>query len=197
MEMNLDLSASQERMLNTFRKDIRKYKNYSGKSSVYLMLTQQGLWAILVYRINNAIYNSKAYPLIKRILLGFGVFFQKFIEVITGIALPYSAQIGASFYIGHFGGIIINSKAVIGEDCNISQGVTIGVSGRGENRGVPKIGNRVYIGVNAVVAGPIEVGDGAVIGANSLVTESVASNSTVVGVPARKISDGNSDDYIL
>lgn len=176
--------------------DLKKYKRYSGKSSLYLVLTQQGLWAIIVYRINNRIYSSRLPQLLKKLLLLFGLLFQKFIEIITGISLPYSVQIGSEFYIGHFGGIIINSKAIIGDNCNISQGVTIGVSGRGNNRGVPTIGNNVYIGVNSVLAGLIHIGDNSVIAANSLVTKDVLPNITVMGVPAVKISDNNSANYI-
>jgi len=176
--------------------DLNKYQRYSGKSALYLILTQQGLWALIVYRINNKIYNSKLPKLIKRTLLVLGLLFQKFIEVVAGISIPYSAQIGKEFYIGHFGGIIINSKAIIGNNCNISQGVTIGISGKGENRGVPTIGDNVYIGVNSVVAGPIHIGDNSVIAANSLVTKDVLPNTTVMGVPAIKVSDKNSANYI-
>ncbi len=176
--------------------DLKKYKKYSGRSAFYLLLTQQGLWAIVVYRINNSIFNSGLPNILKWGFIFFGLFFQKITEIITGISLPYSAQIGKEFYIGHFGGIIINSKAIIGNNCNISQGVTIGISGRGERRGVPIIGNNVYIGANAVIAGNLTVGDNVVIGANSLVTESVEPNITVVGVPAKKVSDNTSEDYI-
>lgn len=179
------------------QKDIKKYKRYSGKSSLNLLLTQQGLWAIAVYRLNNYIYNSKLPAIFKRFLLVIGLIFQKLIEIITGISLPYSAQIGEAFYIGHFGNIMVNSKVIIGDNCNISQGVTLGVSGRGFNRGVPIIGNNVYIGVNAVVAGAIKIGDNVVIGANSLVTNNVEPNITVVGVPAVKVSENNSKQYIL
>ncbi|MDP5101339.1 MAG: serine acetyltransferase, partial [Nonlabens sp.] len=84
-----------------------------------------------------------------------------------------------------------------GSHCNISQGVTIGVSGRGEHRGVPVIGNNVYIGANATIAGKIIVGNRAVIGANSLVINDVAEGTTVVGVPALKVSDNDSASYIL
>ncbi|WP_253256258.1 serine O-acetyltransferase [Formosa algae] len=121
---------------------------------------------------------------------------QKWIEIITGISIPYTATLGSHFYIGHFGGIIINANAVIGDNCNISQGVTIGVSGVGYKRGVPVIGHDVYIGANAVVAGNISIGDGAVIGANSLVTRDVMSHTTVLGVPAVKINDKDSKGYI-
>ncbi len=182
--------------MGLFATDIRKYKRYSTKSGLILILTQQGLWALCVYRINSAIYRSKLPSIIKKLLLLFGLLWQKFIEIITGISLPYTAKIGPEFYIGHFGGIIVNSNAQIGSDCNISQGVTIGVSGRGANRGVPIIGNNVYIGVQATVVGPIVIGDNAVIGANSLVHKDVASGTTVVGVPAQEINKNDSKGYI-
>ncbi|MCF4102135.1 serine O-acetyltransferase [Gillisia sp. M10.2A] len=183
-------------MLKAFRTDLIKYKRYSGKSAMRLLLTQQGLWAILVYRINNSIFNTKLPNLFKNILLFFGLVSQKWIEILTGISLPYSATIGSQFYIGHFGGIIINSKAVIGKNCNISQGVTIGVSGRGLKRGIPVIGNNVYIGANAVIAGEIQIGDNVVVAANSLVVNSVPDNCTVVGVPAAVVSQNNSEAYL-
>jgi serine O-acetyltransferase len=183
--------------MSLFKTDIKKYKRYSGnKSTLILLFTTQGLWALCVYRIANSIYRSKMPKVIKKILLVFAIMWQKWIEVISGISLPYSASIGSEFYIGHFGNIIINASAVIGTNCNISQGVTIGVSGKSANRGVPVIGNNVYIGANSVIAGKISVGDNVVIGANTFVNKDVESNVTVLGVPAKKISDNTSVDYI-
>lgn len=183
--------------MRKFLSDLGKYKKYSGnKNAIILFLTTQGLWAMFVYRISNGIYKSKLPKPIKKVLLVFAVVWQKWIEIITGISIPYSAQIGPQFYIGHFGGIIINAKAVIGNNCNISQGVTIGVSGRGEKRGVPRIGNHVYIGANATIVGNVEVGDYCVVAANSLVVSSVFPNKTVAGVPAKEISDNTSKGYI-
>lgn len=183
-------------MFKTFKKDLKKYKEYSGKPKVILLLTQQGLWALFVYRISNGIFKSKLPTRFKSMLLILCVIPQKGIEILTGISLPYSAQIGSEFYIGHFGNIIINAHAIIGDNCNISQGVTIGVSGIGQKRGVPVIGSNVYIGANAVVAGKITIGDGAVIGANSLVIKDVISHTTVLGVPAIKIRNHDSKGYI-
>lgn len=182
--------------MGKFASDIAKYKKYSGKNSLVLLLTQQGLWALFVYRSGNAIYRSSLPSALKSVVLLFWIVWQKWIEIVAGISIPYSATIGHSFYIGHFGGIILNSKTVIGDNCNISQGVTIGVSGRGEQRGVPIIGNEVYMGARATIAGKISVGDGAVIGANSLVVKNVAVGTTVVGVPAEKISTNDSSAYI-
>jgi len=179
-----------------FTEDLIKYKKYSGKSALILLMTQQGLWALCCYRFFNSIYRSKLPKLIKSILLLWGVFSQKYIEIVTGIQLPYSATVGHKFYIGHFGGIIINANAVIGDNCNISQGVTIGVSGRGAHRGVPVVGDNVYIGANATIAGDITIGNNAVIGANSLVVKDVEEATTVVGVPAKVVSTNDSKGYI-
>jgi serine O-acetyltransferase len=182
--------------MGKFATDIAKYKKYSGKNSLVLFFTQQGLWALFVYRSGNAIYRSSLPSLFKSVLLIFWVLWQKWIEISTGISIPYSASIGHSFYIGHFGGIIINANATIGNNCNISQGVTIGVSGRDEKRGVPVIGNHVYMGARSTIAGKITVGDGAVIGANSLVVGDVAQGTTVVGVPAVMVNTNDSSAYI-
>jgi serine O-acetyltransferase len=174
--------------------DYGKYKKYGGNFFSIIFLTQ-AFWAIVQYRFANYCYNLKI-PVLKPVLLIFCLIWQKSIEIITGISIPYSVKIGSQFYIGHFGGIIINANAVIGNNCNISQGVTIGVSGRGDNRGVPVIGNNVYLGANAVLVGKIQVGNNCVIAANSLVTKSVDPNTTVMGVPAIKVNSNTSEGYI-
>lgn len=182
--------------MKLFLTDIKKYKLYSGKSTLVLFFTTQGLWALFVYRVSNSIFKSKLPIIIKKPLLLLSIIFQKWIEIITGISIPYICTIGHSFYIGHFGGIIINANAKIGNNCNISQGVTIGVSGRGYKRGVPILGDNIYIGANAVLAGKITIGNGCAIAANSLVIESVNDSTTVLGVPAKTINQLGSKGYI-
>ena len=118
------------------------------------------------------------------------------IEVSTGICLPYTAKIGPGLYLGHFRNIIVNGDAVIGSNCNLSQGVTIGVSGRKERRGVPRVGDRVYFGANAVAAGRITIGDDVIIGGNSLANADIPPHCTVVGVPAVIVSNKGSEEYI-
>lgn len=183
-------------MFKKIKSDIAKYKKYSGKSALVLILTQQGLWAIITYRFYNNVYESKLPSFLKKFILFFGVIAQKWIEIVTGIQLPYSAKVGNSFYIGHFGHIIINANAVIGNNCNISQGVTIGVSGREENRGVPILKDNIYVGANVTVAGKIVIESNSVLGANSLVIKNVEANTTVLGVPAAKINTNDSSAYI-
>lgn len=175
--------------------DYKKYKKYGGNFLTIVFLTQ-GFWAIFQYRIANLAYRRIKIPIVRQLVLFLCLLWQKNIEMLTGISIPASATIGHSFYIGHFGGVILNSKSVIGNNCNISQGVTVGVSGIDEKRGVPTIGDNVYIGANAVVAGKISVGDNVLIGACSLVNTDVEANCVMLGVPAVKISEKGSKGYI-
>lgn len=113
-----------------------------------------------------------------------------------GISIPWQTQIGPGFYIGHFGGIVVNEAARIGRNCNISQGVTIGQLNRGERKGVPSIGDGVYIGPGAVIIGAIHVGAGSAIGANAVVTRDLCDQAVAVGIPARVISTEGSAGYV-
>jgi len=113
-----------------------------------------------------------------------------------GIDISRDVRIGSGFYIGHFGGIVVNPEVVIGDNCNLSHGVTLGRSNRGERAGCPRIGRNVYIGPGAKVIGRVEVGDDAAIGANAVVLEDVPAGSAVGGVPARVISPAGSQGYV-
>lgn len=104
-----------------------------------------------------------------------------------GYQINPEAQIGTGLYIGHRGTVIINGKAVLGEDCNLSPGVVIGQENRGKRAGVPQIGNRVWIGANAVVVGNIQIGDDVLIAPGSYVNCDVPSHSIVLGNPAKII----------
>lgn len=114
-----------------------------------------------------------------------------------GYDIPAETRIGNGFYIGHIGGIVISSKAIIGKNCNISQGVTIGFSSRGNKKGYPTIGSNVYIGPGAVIVGSIKIGDNVAIGANAVVLQDIADNAVAVGIPAKVVSLNGSDCYIL
>ena len=181
--------------INLVISDYRKFKKYGGNFLSIVFFTQ-GFWAIFQHRIASGIYTSVKIPVVRQVLLLLTLCWQKTIEMTTGISIPASAKIGHSFYIGHFGGIILNANTVMGDNCNVSQGVTIGISGQDDKRGVPIIGNNVYIGVNSVVAGKITIGDHVLIGACTLVTNDVDENAVVLGVPAVKISDKSSKGYI-
>ena len=117
-----------------------------------------------------------------------GIFWRiklKYLSEKSGIQIPTKAKIGKGFYIGHFGTIVINPEAVIGENVNIATGVTIGKTNRGEKKGVPVIGNRVWIGTNAVIVGKITIGDDVLIAPGAYVNVDVPSHSIVIGNPAQ------------
>lgn len=182
-------------LFNLINLDYKKHQKYGANFFVIFFLTQ-GFWAVFQYRIANFIYVNIKFKLFRFFFLFIMLLWKKSIEIFTGISIPSSAKIGNAFYIGHFGNIIINPQAVIGNNCNISQGVTIGISGIGENRGVPIIGNNVYIGANSVLAGKIIISDNVLVGACTLVNKSVPENAVVLGVPATIISYYSSKEYL-
>jgi serine O-acetyltransferase len=121
---------------------------------------------------------------------------QLFICYPMGIEISFNAKIGRGLYIGHMGSIVVHPDATIGEFCNLSQEVTIGFGGRGNEAGVPTIGNKVYIGPGAKVFGRIKVGDNVAIGANSVVSGDVQTKAVVGGVPAKILNYKSSDAFI-
>lgn len=100
-----------------------------------------------------------------------------------GYQISYATDIGKGFYIGHRGTVIINWTAHLGENVNVAAGVTIGLANRGKRKGVPTIGNRVWIGTNAVVVGKITIGDDVLIAPGAYVNFDVPSHSIVIGNP--------------
>ena len=113
-----------------------------------------------------------------------------------GISIPHLTQIGSGLYIGHFGGIVVNVAVIIGENCYIGQGVTLGQVNRGKHKGNPVIGDNVYIGAGAKIIGNIKIGNNVAVGANAVVTKDVPDFAVVVGIPARVISYNGSEEYI-
>jgi len=114
-----------------------------------------------------------------------------------GFQIPSEVQIGKGFYIGHYGTVIINPNAKIGENCNISPGVTVGQANRGWIKGYPTIGNRVWMGTNSVIIGKINIGSNVLIAPNSTVSIDVPDNSMVRGNPAKIVeTEDATDGYI-
>ncbi len=95
--------------------------------------------------------------------------------------------IGEGLYIGHFGTIVINGNAVLGKNCNLANGVTIGQENRGIRKGSPIIGDKVWIGTNAIVVGNINIGNNVLIAPNAFVNCDIPSNSIAVGNPVKII----------
>jgi serine O-acetyltransferase len=167
--------------LDDLRDDLARYPG-SRRARVLSALPQQGFWAVVVYRLGRSVYADRS--LLRLLTRPLYKLLKKATEIATGIDLPVDARIGPGLYIGHFGGVIVSPHAVIGRRCNLSPGVVIGVDGIGHRRGAPRIGDEVWIGPGAKAFGPIEIGDGVAIGANSVVNSDVPPGVTVAGIPA-------------
>lgn len=106
-------------------------------------------------------------------------------RMLTAIDIHPGARIGPRFFIDHGAGVVIGETAVIGADCTLYHGVTLGGTSWAPGRRHPTLGDRVLVGAGAKILGPIEVDDDARVGANSVVVEDVPRGMTVVGIPAR------------
>lgn len=113
-----------------------------------------------------------------------------------GIDIPVGTHIGPGFYVGHFGGIVINERTVIGRNCNVSHGVTIGQANRGTREGYAVIGDDTYFGPGAKVVGAVHIGSNVAVGANCVVTKDVPDDAVVVGVPGKVISRAGAAGYV-
>jgi serine O-acetyltransferase len=114
------------------------------------------------------------------------VFFKALIRLIFNCAVDPRTQIGKGTFFAYGGiAVVVHKRSIIGENVTISQSVTIG--GRSNQKGVPIIGNNVYIGAGAIIIGEITIGDNAVIGAGAVVIKDVESYEVCAGVPAKKI----------
>lgn len=139
--------------------------------------------AIIRYRIAHKLYERKHYFLARWIS-------QRGAHV-TGIEIHPGAKIGKGLFIDHGHGVIIGETTIIGDNCTLYQGVTLGGNGKEKGKRHPTIGNNVMISAGAKVLGSFRIGDNVKIGAGSVVISPVPSNSTVVGVPGRVVKRNN------
>lgn len=121
-------------------------------------------------------------------------FLRKKMQAHYGLEIPGQATIGEGFYIGHAYGITVNPDAVIGRNCNIHKGVTIGQENRGKRKGALVLGDCVWLGVNSTVVGAVTIGDDVLIAPNSYVNCDVPSHSIVIGNPCRIIPRDNATE---
>lgn len=116
---------------------------------------------------------------------------------LRGIELSSSASIGPGLYFGHAYGITINPKVKLGRNINIHKGVTIGQENRGLRKGVPVIGNNVWIGVNSTIVGKIRIGDDVLIAPNTYINCDISDHSVVFGNPCIiKHRDNATEGYL-
>jgi serine O-acetyltransferase len=161
---------------------LQAYKRYdpAAKSLSEIALLYPGPKAILFHRIAHFFYGCKLFFIAR--------FFCEFSRWMTGIEIHPGAKLGRRLVIDHGMGVVIGETAEVGDDCVIFHGVTLGGVKFDPVKRHPTVGNRVLIGTGAKVLGPIKLGDGARVGANSVVTNDVEAGQIVVGIPAKPIA---------
>ena len=171
---------------NLWYSDLYRYgvKKFNKTTVLRFLFINPGFKYTFFMRLCNYLIKSESKRPIKKILLPLFAFILRHYQFKYGIEIPYETKIGSGFYIGHFGCIIVNSESVIGKNCNISPGITIGEN----NGGCPKIGNNVYIASGAKVVGGITVGNNVAIGLNTVVLKNIPDNAVVVGNPGEIVS---------
>ena len=144
-----------------------------------VLTTYPGLHAVIMHRTTHALWNN-GFKWLAR-------FLSNVARLFTGIEIHPGAEIGRRFFIDHGMGVVIGETAVIGDDCTLYHGVTLGGTSWEKGKRHPTLGRDVVVGAGAKVLGPIEIGDGARIGSNSVVVRSIAPATTVVGVPGHVV----------
>lgn len=182
----------------SFRADLDRYFRYARAASLWsrarIVARTEGIWALGVYRATRWLHREAPAPLRLALRLPLSAV-RGALTMALGIHLDPAARIGPGLYIGHSGGIWVAPGAVIGRECNLAQGVTLGIGGT-LRRGSPRLGDRVWVGPKATLSGPLVVGSHAVIGANSLVVSNVPERGVAVGVPARVVARSGSGALI-
>jgi serine O-acetyltransferase len=113
-----------------------------------------------------------------------------------GFDISPTTTIGEGLYLGHFGGVVISPYAVLGCNVNIAQGVTIGATSRGERKGAPTLGDRVWVGASAIIVGKISIESDALIAPGAYVNFDVPSKALVLGNPGKVVSNAGSEGYV-
>ncbi|MEP6988905.1 MAG: serine acetyltransferase [Chloroflexota bacterium] len=177
--------------------DLRRYRVTDKRSYPALLIMCPGLIAGIYYRVGHWLwYPGELNPKLLYILRPFYMIGRRFIEIYSGVWLSPQARIGRGLYIGHFGSIFVDAS-IIGENCNLSQEVTLGFAGRGDRGGLPTLGDRVFLGAGAKVIGQITLGNDVAVGANAVVTQNLPDRAVAVGSPAKVISLKGSFDFVL
>ena len=171
-------------MLKALRDDLAliKERDPAARGALEILLCYPGLHALILHRLSHRLW-CKRWPLTSlgaRILSQLG-------RCLTGIEIHPGARIGMGVFIDHGMGVVIGETAVIGDQCLLYQGVTLGGTGKAHGKRHPTLAANVVVGAGAKVLGAIEVGANTRIGAGSVVLRDVAPDSTVVGIPGRVI----------
>jgi serine O-acetyltransferase len=146
-----------------------------------ILTTYPGVHALLMHRASHWLWKQRLYWLAR--------FNSHIARWLTGIEIHPGATIGRRVFIDHGMGVVVGETAVIGDDCTLYHGVTLGGTSWNKGKRHPTLENGVVIGAGAKVLGPITVGAGAKIGSNAVVVKDIPANATAVGIPARILEE--------
>lgn len=163
--------------------DAAMRRDPAARTRAEVLLTYPGVHALIAHRLAHAI-DRRGLRLIARVISHLS-------RMLTGIEIHPKATIGRRLFIDHGMGVVIGETTIIGDDCHLLQGVTLGGTSTRREKRHPTLGNDVTVGAGAKVIGAITIGDGARIGAGSVVVSSVPPDATVVGVPGHIIAYTN------
>ena len=166
-------------IFKTIGEDVRAVKDRdpAAQSAFIIWLTYPGLHARWSHVVEHWLWN--------RGLKSLARISSQFTRFMTGVEIHPAAVIGRRFFIDHAMGVIIGETTIIGDDCTLYQGVTLGGTGKETGKRHPTLGNNVLVGVGASVLGNITIGDNSKVGGGAVVVNDVPPNSTVVGIPGR------------
>jgi serine O-acetyltransferase len=170
-------------MFDQLKEDIRIVfdRDPAARNTLEVVTTYPGFHAVLLHRANHWLWQSKL-----KFLARFLAYFARWL---TGVEIHPGAVIGRRFFIDHGMGVVIGETAVIGDDCTLYHGVTLGGTSWQKGKRHPTLGNGVVVGAGAKVLGPIIIGDGARIGSNAVVIRAVPDGATVIGIPGRIVTE--------
>lgn len=154
-------------------------KDPAARNFLEVLLLYPTIHALIIYRIAHVFYKLNL-KFIARFLSQIGRFF-------TGIEIHPGAVIGKGFFIDHGMGVVIGETAEIGDNVTMYHGSTLGGTGKDTGKRHPTVKDEVIIGAGAKILGPITIGKGSKVGANSVVLKPVPDYATAVGIPARNI----------
>ena len=165
--------------ITTIREDIATVQKHdpAAQTALVIFLSYPGLHAKWAHTPEHWLWNHGAHGL-ARVM-------SQITRFMTGVEIHPAAKLGRRFFIDHAMGVVIGETTVVGDDCVLYQGVTLGGTGNECGKRHPTLGNNVTVGTGAKVLGNITIGDNVKIGGNSVVVKDVPDNCTVVGIPGR------------
>ncbi len=170
-------------MFNHIKEDISIVfeRDPAARTHFEILTTYPGVHALIMHRFSHWLWSARLYWL--------GRLFSHIGRFLTGIEIHPGATIGNRVFIDHGMGVVIGETAVIGDDCTLYHGVTLGGTSWNKGKRHPTLEQGVVIGAGAKVLGPITIGKNAKIGSNAVVVKDVPENATAVGIPARILEE--------